>query len=272
MRNTGRLLRTIGKKQGQCNICGETGPLTEDHSPPKSCVKPTAVQIRHIVELLSGQGVVEKGRISQNGVKFRTLCHRCNNDLLGLCYDPPLASFTKQVSQLLSSYAALPATARIQGNPQRIMRAVFGHLAAQGVDRYLKGPETEELRDWFANESLPLPQNIRIYYWPFPHHGSIIFRDAAYLDIPSGQVAVIWLLKFYPISFLISWEESSQPLFSLPRLSDWGNEVLSKDVALPISLTEIPHRYWPEAPSETSVMTFGQEAMFAVPHINPASR
>lgn len=267
MKNTGRLLRTIGKKQGQCNICGETGSLTEDHSPPKSCIKPKAVQIRHIVELLSGQGVVEKGRISQNGVKFRTLCHRCNNDLLGLCYDPSLASFTKQVSKLLGSYAALPGITMIQGNPQRIMRAVFGHLAAQGVDRYLKGPETEALRNWFLNESLPLPKNIRIYYWLFPHHGSIIFRDAAYLDIPSRQVAVIWLLKFFPISFLMSWEESPQPLFSLPCLSDWDNEVVTKDVALPLPLTEIPNRYWPEAPSETSLITFGQEAMFAVPHI-----
>ena len=261
------LVRTRGNKNGQCNICGEIGPLTEDHSPPKSCVRPRAVQIRHIICLLADEGIKEKGRISQNGLKFKTLCHRCNNDLLGLIYDPALAHFTNNVSQILSSRLALPKALSVRGNPQRIMRSVLGHLSAQGMGRYLKGPETEAIRDSFLDESIPIPENIRIYYWPFPHHGCTVFRDAAYLDIPTGQVAVIWLMKFFPISFMVAWEKTKDRMFTLPCLSDWREYPPDKEAELPLPLTHIPHRYWPEAPSETSVITYGQEAMFAIPHV-----
>ena len=265
----GRLLiRTFGKHVGECNICGSIGKLTEDHSPPKSCVRPKAVQIRHIISLLADQGVQEKGRISQNGLKFRTLCHRCNNELLGLRYDPALAEFTNRASHVLSSSLRLPTVINVRGRPQLIMRAVFGHLAAQGVERYRKGPETEVLRDAFLDPVIPLPENVRFYYWPFPHHGCVIFRDAGYLDIPTGNVAVIWLMKFFPLSFMMSWEDTERPFFRLPCLSNWRVSDPEQEIELPLQLKGIPHRYWPEAPTKTSVVTFGQEAMFALPHFS----
>lgn len=261
------LIRTFGKIVGECNICGNIGKLTEDHSPPKSCVRPRAVQVRHITGLLANQGIQEKGRISQNGLKFRTLCHYCNNELLGLLYDPELAAFTNQVSHVLSSSVYLPPVISVIGKPQLIMRAVFGHLAAQGVERYQKGPETESLRDAFLNPSIPMPDNIRFYYWPFPHHGCVLFRDAAYLDIPTEEVAVIWLMKFFPISFMISWEKTETPMFSLPCLSNIQVSDSAQETKIPLVFSNIPNRYWPEAPSDRSVVMYGQEAMFAVPHI-----
>lgn len=147
------------------------------------------------------------------------------------------------------------------------MRAIFGHLAAQGVERYLKGPETEYLRDAFLDPGISLPENIRFYYWPFPHHGCVIFRDAAYLDMPTGNVAVIWLMKFFPISFMVAWEKTDAPMFRLPCLSNLRAENADQEIEIPLRFTEIPHRYWPEAPSETSVVTYGQEAMFTLPHV-----
>ncbi|MEJ2060976.1 MAG: hypothetical protein P8Y64_10905, partial [Gammaproteobacteria bacterium] len=147
------------------------------------------------------------------------------------------------------------------------MRSVFGHLAAQGVDRYLKGSQTEALRDSFLDESIPLPENIQFYYWPFPYEDRIFFRDAAYLDIPTKQVSSIWLLKFFPISFMMAWEEKDTPMFTLPNLSTWRMPPPDQEVQIPIPLTGIPPRYWPEAPSDRSVILYGQEAMFSVPHL-----
>ena len=267
-RIAGRLVQTYGGKNGQCNICGSVGLLTEDHSPPKSCYRPKAVQVRHIVELLNAESrPTEKiGRILQNGLKFRTLCQQCNNDYLGLRYDPALASFTNTVANFLTSSMTLPEVASIRGNPQWMMRSIFGHVAAQGVGRYLKGKETEQLVDWFKDDTQPLPEGIRFYYWPFPYHDCIVFRDAAYLHIPSGDVCVIWLLKFFPVSFLMTFEKTPQPMFNLPRLSNY-HDLLPVEVDLPLILKDIPQRYWPEAPAEDSVITFGREAMFAVPHI-----
>ena len=81
-------------------------------------------------------------------MKYRTLCHRCNNSLLGARYDPPFIAFVNEISLLLKSSIYLPSTLSIQGQPQAILRSLLGHIAAQGVNRYLKGPLTEPMRDY----------------------------------------------------------------------------------------------------------------------------
>ena len=45
-----------------------------------------------------------------------------------------------------------------------MMRSIVGHVAAQGVDRYLKGKETEQLVEWFKDHTEALPEEIRFYY------------------------------------------------------------------------------------------------------------
>lgn len=72
---------TRGAQSGMCNICGDDGPLTEDHTPPKGCVRPTAMELQHVTHRLhAGKAIKTK---AQDGVKYRTLCARCNNTLLG---------------------------------------------------------------------------------------------------------------------------------------------------------------------------------------------
>ncbi len=79
---------TRGAKSGTCNICGVDGPLTEDHTPPKGCVRPTAMELQHVTHRIdAGKAIKTK---AQDGVKYRTLCARCNNTLLGGRYDPVL--------------------------------------------------------------------------------------------------------------------------------------------------------------------------------------
>jgi len=146
------------------------------------------------------------------------------------------------------------------------MRAIFGHIAAQGVDRYLKGPETEELVDWFVDDNLPLPQGVRFYFWPFPHHGCVLFRDVVYLQISRGTPVNIWVMKFFPLAFLMTFEASAEPYFNLPRISDY-HDLLPVDIEMPLDLGSVPDRYWPEAPTIDSMVTFGKEAMFATPHV-----
>lgn len=264
----GRLVQTYGPGEGICNICGFYGRLTADHSPPKSCYRPTAVEVRHIVDVLGGASdgaEPKKGRIHQGGLKFRTLCAACNNSYLGLRYDPALSIFTATIANFLRSSVVLPSSTIVRGNPQRIMRSVFGHIAAQGVNRYRKGPETEALRDWFMDESLPLPRGIRFYYWPFPHQGSVIFRDAGYMEF-SREPVVLWMMKFFPVAFVMSFESSPEPHFNFPRLSDY-HEFLPIDINLPLHLEGIPPRYWPEAPTDNSAIVYGKEALMTAPYL-----
>jgi len=81
-----RKYKTRGPKKGICNICGEYGKLTEDHTSPKESATITQVEMHHIVGILSAEKPGSRVRVSQNGVKFRSLCNRCNNSLLGGAY------------------------------------------------------------------------------------------------------------------------------------------------------------------------------------------
>ena len=147
MTSSSRLL-TKGPRIGRCNICGDYGPLTEDHTPPKGCVHPTQVEMQHITAALSQEPSQTRGAYSQNGVKYRTLCGVCNNTRLGARYDPHLISFVNAIGQVLRSQIYLPNSLTLNVRPQPVVRAILGHMAAQGVDRYEKGPLTAEFRSY----------------------------------------------------------------------------------------------------------------------------
>ncbi len=258
-------IATYGPKVGTCNICGEIGPLTEDHVPPKGCVRISQVEMRHITHKLSVDETPERGRLSQNGVKYRTLCPRCNNSLLGTRYDPGLCDFVNRVALCLRSSLYLPESTTLLGEPQKIMRAVLGHLSAQGVDRYFKGVNTDAFRDYFLNETLPLPDGLKIYFWVYPFHPQVLVRDCGYLDTSNGKTVVIWLMKFFPLAFLVTWQDELPNRFDLCNFDPWRNSGINDLVNLPVRLRPIVHPDWPEAPTDNAVVLYGPEAMVATP-------
>jgi len=257
-------IATRGPVHGQCNICGEVGKLTEDHTPPKGCIKVGQVVIQHIVQRLAVEAPHKKGRSSQNGVKYRTICHRCNNSLLGAKYDIAFNQFVNTAGEYLKSTLALPPVVSVKGKPQKIMRAVLGHISAQGVDRYLKGPETESVRDYFLDDSQCLPASINVYYWVFPYNRQVLVRDCAYLDLLVGKPVAIRFMKFFPMAFMVTWQEPEDYKFDLPNMGAWRSIAIDDEVEMPIPLKKVVHPYWPDAPSETSVVTYGQEAIVAL--------
>jgi hypothetical protein len=259
------LVSTRGPKVGVCNICGNTGNLTEDHTPPKGCYRPTGVELHHILHFLSETKESHKGRLSQNGVKYRTLCHRCNNTLLGATYDTEFIRFVNGVGEILRGAGRfiLPPTLRILGKPQAITRSLLGHLSAQGVDRYMKGPLTDGLRDFMLDPALPLPEPVRVFYWAYPYAPQIIARDAAYLDIPTENVFHFWLLKFFPVAFMIAWNPVTHFDFPVQDFDLYRYLPYDEVVELPLAIKGIPPLYWPEAPTKRSVTVYGEEAVFA---------
>ena len=257
-------LATKGPKAGRCNICGEFGPLTEDHTPPKGCYLPTAVVIRHISTHISAEKKPSRGRMSQNGVKYRTLCHRCNNTMLGSNYDPHFIAFVNSVGNHLRSPQLLPSRAFIRGRPQAILRSLVGHIAAQGVARYLKGPLTEAIRDYFLNESLPFPTGLSAFYWAFPFQSHVMARDVAFLDFAHGEPFSMWFLKFFPVAFMITWDRPRGFEYPTETFDPWRSLAIDQEVEMPLGLSRIPHQLWPETPTDRSILLYGPEAV----HVN----
>ncbi|HEX5056543.1 MAG TPA: hypothetical protein VFX02_08605 [Gammaproteobacteria bacterium] len=252
---------TRGPKEGVCNICGIFGPLTEDHTPPKGCRKPSQVSLHYITERLTVEKQKTKGRISQNGVKYRTLCEKCNSHFLGTEYDPYFVKFVNEVGDYLKSTLVLPVVMKVLCKPQRIMRSVLGHLCAQGVDRYKKGAITEPIREYILNSDRSLPDQIRIYAWVFPFRGYVMARDCAFTDLRVGKPVAIWLLKFFPIAFLVTFNEPNEYKFDFIELSKWRSEDIDFEVDMDVILRPLVEQYWPEAPNRTSIVMYGQQAI-----------
>lgn len=257
------IIETRGPKTGQCNICGENGPLTEDHTPPKGCYKPKPVELFHIMDHLAAELPQKSKSISQNGVKYRTLCGRCNSTLLGTDYDPEFIAFVNDVGSALRTSLALPSVISFKIKPQRVMRSLLGHMSAQGVGRYRKGKSTELLRDYILNPELPLPDNIKIYCWPYPYSRQVIVRDCALTDLRLNDPLICWFLKFFPVGFMATFDE--KPGYNLPgiELSRWRAASINEEISIPFELRPVPHQFWPEAPTDYSAVMYGKEAVMS---------
>lgn len=216
-----------------------------------------------LVNRLAIDPPTSRGVLSQNGVKYRTLCGRCNNEFLGHRYDPALTAFTNAVSSYITSPINLPNQMTVTVQPQKIMRSILGHLCAQGVDRYLKGSATEPCRDYFLDATLPLPPNMKMYYWLYPHRTQILVRDAVYLDLRIQDPVIMWFTKFFPLAFALIWDHRNSYNLPLSEISVFRSEPIDSQKDVHIQLRPVIHQHWPEAPTDDHIMMYGQEAAYA---------
>jgi hypothetical protein len=246
---------TRGPKEGKCNICGSYGKLTEDHTPPKGSVKISQVLVNTLTEILELDESSSTHRHSQNGLKFRSLCKECNNNILGGNYDVALNQFSHNVKSLLNSGLQLPSILTVKGVPSKIARAIYGHLCAVGVDQYFDSDRNRIMRDWFYDEQCTTPDFFNIYYWPYPFQKQILIRNAILKDLRFEENAIIWLMKYFPIAFLIVWYNPKD--YQYPNLGNFSKLIdLKKEIEIPIRLTNIPEEHWPETPSKTTIFAF----------------
>lgn len=249
----GRALRTDirGPKTGRCNICGQDGPLTVDHTPPKSCGGVTAAQVRTLTQQL-GNGVEGKRNTRlQTRVARRTLCERCNT-LLGHQYDPALADFCRQVRTAADAVVHLPVEFRARIRPQAVIRSVLGHMVAFEPDRYLKGAVTEPLRDYILDASRSLPDSIKVYYWFYPYQQTVHVPGAALGTLGvrgQGQIDPVffWLLKFYPLAFMATIDANSNPT-QVESLNFFRTATVTDEHEVLVPLAPVKPSHWPELP------------------------
>jgi hypothetical protein len=93
----------MGKKtvEGVCHICGDYGPLTFEHIPPRSAFNDRPVRMTEFVKAMEQKlGGKAGGRISQRGAGYFSLCATCNNNT-GTWYARSFASLTYQVADML---------------------------------------------------------------------------------------------------------------------------------------------------------------------------
>jgi len=256
---------TRGPKVGPCNICGTTGPLTEDHIPPKGASRLSQVAMMNIVDLLSVQRPNKSTRYSQDGVKYRTLCKKCNNERLGRGYDPTLIALVNDVRAYLNSTLHLPTQLRAKTKPNRLVRCVVGHLLAHGVGEHRAGTMIDRLTDYFLDESLSFPEELKLYYWVYPYNDQVTIKGAAHSVRYWDSFAVFMLLKFFPLSFFFVLDEPANWRIPFGRLDTMLTKSIDDEAEITIDFTNFPQQRWPEAPGESGMVMHGDGATGAIP-------
>lgn len=263
-------IRNYGGKEGYCNICDEYKKLTFDHVPPKGCV---GIKNRNVAPLIAALNCKklnkDNTRQFQDGLKFKSLCEVCNNELLGLEYDPYLKEFAAKISNytnlIIKQGISLP-TINIEIKLQRVVRSVVGHLLAAQVREDMTTPIThapymDALRQYFLNPLAPIPKELAIYYWVYPSDIQVIILGSGLMRINSKEVIVGEFLKFYPIAFWVIWD---QPQININLHSLSKNRALSIDDLSPviISIENIPRVDWPEQPGNDKMVLLNDEVAY----------
>jgi hypothetical protein len=196
----------------------------------------------------------------QAGPYFRSLCSRCNL-LLGINYDPALADFCLQVRALANRVLALPIVAKLEIQPQAVMRSVLGHMAAQGLNGYEKGPITEPLRDYVLGETASLPEQIGVYYWLYPFRAQVLLKNVAIARLGTGQNPVVfWLMKFFPLAFFIAINEPISMKLPGGCLNAYRNVPADAKHEVNLILQPITHPMWPEHPTDDAALLMHSES------------
>jgi hypothetical protein len=247
-----------------CNICREKKPLSWDHVPPKGGIHISSMEIKEIFYLISGKENNVKN-ISQNGVKYRTICSDCNSKI-GTEFDPTLNELNKTLINFLTSSAVLPKYSTVKVKPIRLMKAVLSHLVAAklNIDDVIMD---KNIRETIFLDKKSIPKNLHIHYWIYPFDCTVILRDFA-IPIQPGNFSKCTsadIIKYFPLAFIISDTENFRELDSLSQYRNLG---IDDEINLKIDLGKMKDLDWPERVDETNIVFMSQESqngIFAKP-------
>ena len=250
-----------------CNLCREEKELSWDHVPPKGGIDLTPVEMNTVFNVMTGGKQQPKLRISQNGMKFRTICSSCNS-YLGTHLDPIINDFALSVGNYLNTEIILPEEINHKVKPQRLMKAVLGHLVASKVE-IEDTVFDQKAREYVLDIDATLPDDINIFYWVYPHNCSVTIRDFG-MFTPRGtfnEPAIFQVMKYFPIAYLCCDKSEYADLHNLSWYREAG---IDDEIEIPLNLRRVEDPYWPEAPSDVeNNIFFGGESASQSIHATP---
>lgn len=224
------------------------------------------MEMRGLMDRLSIHEVRGKFQLSQDGVKFRSLCPRCNNERLGAECDPELLTLCNHADRVMRSPLALPPSFAVDVRPMRVLRSIVGHTLATQSGRRPLGPMEEAMAEFFLNTQLPPPPQLECFYWPYPFNDQVILRDVTLGRMGGHPPLFFKLLKFYPLSFMLTWERDEPTWdFRMQDLARYRRLSNDESAALVIDLKAVPPQRWPEAPLSDCMLLMGGKPLMAEP-------
>lgn len=233
------------KKRDYCNICGELSDLTWDHVPPQSCYNDFPVKFNRFTEGLPQYNKYDM--ISQNGTRFRSLCSKCNNTLLGRDYDLELGNFINAVLQHISK--SIEATdekeiveisnIQIEVKVNKVVRSICGHVLAAKDEYDNLNLVDRALREFFLNPEECPPNSLSLLLWFYPYTTISIMRDFAVANVLDRQraplpVGLCSVVSAFPFSYVLCDKGYAG---SLINLFDYCTHDIDEKVMIPINFS-----------------------------------
>ena len=217
----------------RCNICGEKSKLTWDHVPPKCCNNRYSVKVNSWVKGIPLENDYEKEY--QNGIRFRSLCGKCNNDLLGEKYDTQLAEFTNKVTSIVTTSITLPEIVNVPVQVNRLTRAICGHFLAAKNHYEEECGIDKRLREYVIDDKMNLLKGMSLLYWIYPYSTITLMRDVAVkffskkYFFPDGTISI---MSSFPVAYILSTNKDDK--CELKDLFDYCNDNIDAVVDIPV--------------------------------------
>lgn len=194
----------VGSESGYCRLCGKYQSLTKDHFPPQNTGNSGHVYIYSQSTQI----------LSQNGMKFKTLCQECNGELL--------AGLDGEQKEMVVGFSTFGKDLRIYNakyiglmlDTHRLLRSVLGHYIGtcfgdevqDELQRPLSySPFYEEIRKFVLGEIEHL-EIVEVYYWYYPYDETRISQFQAFMPLfAKGSMEPVFggVVKYFPIAFWI---------------------------------------------------------------------
>jgi len=230
-------------RYGKCHICGNTGPLSFEHVPPRRAFNDRPV-IRAQFEELVGLGPDEpiKGKTQQRGIGEYTLCPRCNNDT-GSWYGKNFVDWCYQGYEILSRSNGQPSLIYLNYIfPLRIIKQIIAMFFS------INGPEFSQ-----ANPELVKFILNRDYRYISPKYRFFVYYNtggrlrssgvSAMVDINTGSVCVLSEMNYFPYGYVMTFESAPPDprLFEITHFSRYGYNTFE---VMGLKLPVLPTHLW----------------------------
>ncbi len=251
--------------RGYCSICGRCEELTCDHVPPKGCISVSEVELRNLSQLHQKEEPKHR-KILQSGVKFKTICSNCNNTLLGKIYDKELKKISEEISKIAKAkeVLVLPDKSKTRISPQKLARALVGHLLAACISKDTENPPKsapmyDAMRSFFLNQNQKLDERLEIFYWYYPSKKQVVLRGFGTCLSYPGPFIIGDYLKFFPLAYAIYWDRDKTAKLNLTKLQGLDVVKFDDERDIEINLRQVVSLNWPEYPGDNGIALCANE-------------
>lgn len=227
--------------EGSCAICGNVGPLTFEHLPPKKAFnnrRTISLSWDAAMRLGPDMPVKRDGRITQGGVGRYTLCSRCNNDT-GSWYAPELVNWCYRGMEILERSSRTARSFHIRrGRPLLLLKQIMTMFCSLN-------PRMARVQPWIQRlvlnrEQRGLADGWRIFLY-YNLDGKMRYLGAATtFDLERGRATVLSELSYPPFGYVLVMNGAPPPDSRLVEISHFAEYRYGDESELFLPLDLLP--------------------------------